>query len=216
MKIRRILSYLAAGICALAACFCAGMGIFAAFYQPDAQSVMLVQPRQAYDRAEDFLSALEAGQLEQAGSYLLGQPSLGADSMPEDAPGQVIWEGFVSSFSCDISGDCYSSDSGVSLDVTITSLDLDSATASIGSRTQVLLQQRLDNAQTMDELYDASGNYLDSLLEQVLTQAAREALAQDGTPVTRSLTLSLVYREEQWWILPQEELLRAISYDLVS
>lgn len=216
MSIRRIFSYIVAGICALAAVFCAGMGIFAAFYQPDAHPVMLAQPRQAYARAEAFLAALEAGQLQQAREYLLGQPSLGADSAPQSAPGQVIWEGFVGSFSCSIPGVCYPTDDGVSLDVTITSLDLNSATASIGSRTQQLLQQRLDNAQSMDELYDTSGNYLDSLLEQVLTQAAREALAQDGTLITRSITLSLVYRQGQWWILPQEDLLQAISYGLVS
>ena len=216
MKTKRILSFVAAGICALAACFCAGLGIFATFYGPDAQPVMLVQPQQAYDRAEGFLSALEAGDLQLAGTFLLGQPSLGADHAAQDAPTQVIWDGFVESFSCQIPGTCYPSNSGVSLDLIITALDLDSTTASIGSRTEALIQERLDNAQSMEELYDAYGNYSQELLQEVLTQAARDALAQDGTTVTHNVTLSLVYREGQWWILPQADLMEAISYGLLS
>ena len=128
----------------------------------------------------------------------------------------MIWEGFAGSFSCEILGSCYPTESGVSLDVRITSLDLNSATASIGDRTQILLQQRLDSAQNMDEIYDASGNYLDSLLQELMAQAAKEALAQESKFITREVTLSMVHRDGQWWVLPEADLLEAISYGLLS
>ena len=216
MKIKRILSWIAVGFFALAGLFSAGLGIFAAFSAPNAQPVMLRQPQQAYDRAQLLLQSLEAGDFQGAGELLWGQPSLGADRPAQDQAGQVIWEGFASSFSCEILGSCYPTESGVSLDVRITSLDLDSATASIGDRTRVLLQQRLDSAQNMDEIYDASGNYLDSLLQELMAQAAKEALAQESRFITRELILSMVHQDGQWWILPEPDLLEAISYGLLS
>ena len=104
MKIKRILSWIAVGFFALAGLFSAGLGIFAAFSGSNAQPVMLRQPQQAYDRAQLLLQSLEAGDFQGAGELLWGQPSLGADRPAQDQAGQVIWEGFASSFSCEILG----------------------------------------------------------------------------------------------------------------
>lgn len=216
MKIKRILSVLAVCIFALAGFFSAGMGIFAAFYEPDARPVMLRQPQQAYHRAVEFLSALEAGRLQAGADCLLGQPDLGADRPARDAAGRVLWDAFVHSFSWEILGDCYAAENGVSLQVSITTLDMDASTASLGERVQVLLQQRLDNARSMEEIYDASGNYLDSLLRELLAQAATEALAEEGVYITRELTLSMIWQDGCWWILPDPALLDTISCGLLS
>lgn len=215
MKIKVIFSWIFVCLFTLSGLFTAGIGIFTAFHEPDAQPVMLRQPEHAYSHAEQFLQNLDDGDLQAAANCLLGQPSLGIDRSAQDAAGQLMWDGFMGSFSCKILGACYPSESGVSLDVSITCLDLDKTMEPVGERALALLQQKQDHAQTMDEIYDASGNYLESLLEEVIVQAVEEALAQSRY-MTRDVTLSLVYQEGQWWVLPEAELMEAISCGLLS
>jgi hypothetical protein len=44
-----------------------------------------------------------------------------------------------------------------------------------------------------------------------LYRAAQEALEQDARQISWELTLNLVYESGQWWIMPEQGLLRAIS-----
>jgi hypothetical protein len=46
---------------------------------------------------------------------------------------------------------------------------------------------------------------------QVLYDAASEILKKDADYVTREITLNIVYRQEQWWIMPDQALVQAIS-----
>ena len=48
--------------------------------------------------------------------------------------------------------------------------------------------------------------YLDALFT-----AAKEALKRDARQTSWDLTLNLVYENGQWWIMPEQALLRAIS-----
>ena len=49
------------------------------------------------------------------------------------------------------------------------------------------------------------------LVEEVLSQAVVQALAEDGQLVTRDVTLNLICRDGQWWAVPDQALLQAIS-----
>ena len=45
----------------------------------------------------------------------------------------------------------------------------------------------------------------------MLSQAVVQALAEDGQLVTRDVTLNLICRDGQWWAVPDQALLQAIS-----
>jgi hypothetical protein len=44
-----------------------------------------------------------------------------------------------------------------------------------------------------------------------LEDAVTQALAEDGKTVSREFTMNLIWQDDQWWILPEQDLLSAIS-----
>ena len=46
---------------------------------------------------------------------------------------------------------------------------------------------------------------------EVLYDAAKDALEQDAKTVTFEVTVNLVHNNGQWWIVPEDALLTAIS-----
>ena len=57
----------------------------------------------------------------------------------------------------------------------------------------------------------ASNGYKDSFVESVIIQAAQDALEEDTRYSYRIVTLQLVYSGDQWRVMPNRELLNAIS-----
>ena len=45
----------------------------------------------------------------------------------------------------------------------------------------------------------------------MVTDAAREALKEDASYLEAELTVELVYTGGRWWILPEQDLMQAIS-----
>ena len=48
-------------------------------------------------------------------------------------------------------------------------------------------------------------------MTQVLYDALAQAISQDGKTVTRDVTLKLIHRDGQWWVVPDAALLQAIT-----
>ena len=108
-------------------------------------------------------------------------------------------------------GKCYATDSGVALDVTVTALDVSAATASLATRAQTLLSERIEKAEDPAEVYDENNEYRADVVAAVLREAAEQTLENDAQLTDRELTLQLVYQDGQWWIVPDAALLQAIS-----
>lgn len=193
------------GVCAAAA------GIFLSFQFMNASPILVKQPQAAKQQAAALLDAVCAEDMKTAGSLLYGTPSLGADRDPADAVGILLWDSFVESMEYELGSECYATDSGVALDVTITALDMDTVTATLRDRSQVLLEQRVAAAQDADDVYDENGDYREDFVMQVLYDATVDALAEDARMVSKDITMSLVYDDGQWWIMPESGLMEAIS-----
>jgi hypothetical protein len=105
----------------------------------------------------------------------------------------------------------HATDSGISLNVTVRAMDLSSVTANLGDRARVMMEQRIAEAEDTDDIYDENNDFREEFVMDSLYRAAQEALEQDARQTSWELTLNLVYENGQWWIMPEQDLLRAIS-----
>lgn len=198
------------GICAAAA------GIYLAFTNMHAEPVLVTPPEAAVEQVQIVLDAVCAGDYVTAGNEMYGTPNLGADREAADDVGQLIWDAYVDSLSYELVGQCYATDSGVAQNVTVSGLDINSVTATLRERSQILLEQRVAEAEDTSELYDENNDYREDLVMAVLYEAAQQALAEDASYSTVNLQLNLVYDDGQWWVLPETDLLSAIAAGVLN
>lgn len=177
----------------------------------DASPVLLAAPEDALSQSEAMMEAFARGDFAQAGQKMQGQPDLGADREPADEVGKMIWSAFVDSIRYEFTGDCYATDSGIARDVTIETLDISSVTASLRQRSRKLLNERVAAAEDVEQIYDENGDYREDFVMAVLHDAARQALEEDASHTSCQVTLKLSYQDGQWWVVPDQALLSAIS-----
>lgn len=177
----------------------------------EADPVLLTRPEAAEKQAEALMEAVCVGNYAGAGKLMYGTPELGVDREPADEAGALIWDAFLDSIRYEFTGDCYATDSGVARDVTIESLDIAGITGDLKEISQDLLAKRVEEAEDIDQIYDADGEYREDFVMEVLSDAVRQALEQNSTYSSREITLNLTYQDGQWWIVADEALLEAIS-----
>ena len=168
-------------------------------------------PAAAVACSEKLMEAVAAGDYTAAANVIYGQPDLGVDREPADVEGAMIWDAFVDSISYEFKGECYATDSGIARDAAITALDIPSVTENLAQRAHALLTKRVETATDMAQLYDEENNFREDLVDGVLSEAVEQALAEDSKLVTRNVTLNLIYRDGQWWVVPDQTLLQTIS-----
>ena len=177
---------------------------------------LLTPPEAALAQSEAVMEAVAQGDYTAAGNRMYGQPSLGVDRDPADAVGVLIWDAFVDSIGYTLEGDCYATDSGLAQKVNMSYLDISSVTAGLQERCRELLLQRISEAEEMSEIYDENNEYRQDVVDAIVTEATKAALAEDARYVETQLTLELVHSQGQWWILADNALMQAISGGMVS
>lgn len=182
-----------------------------AFGSLDAAPVMLAKPEAAAAQAKAMLDAVCAGDFDAADDMLHGSPDLGAGRTPKDAVGVLLWDAFVESLDYEISGECYADSQGLALDVTITALEITSVTETLAQRSEAMLPAYVEAARDVSQVYDENNNYREDFVLGVLYDAAQAALEEDARYTTSSVTLHLTHQGGQWWIIPEQGLLKAIS-----
>ena len=81
----------------------------------------------------------------------------------------------------------------------------------ISAAAKALLEQRVDEAEDLDDVYDENLQYREDFVMDVLYDAAAKALKEDATTTTINLTVKMNYQNEKWWIIADRDLLDAIS-----
>ena len=205
--IKKILSviFVLIGIAAAVAAVNMGMS------NRNADPVLLAPPEAASQQVTGLMEAVCSGDFAAASTYLQGQPGLGVDREATNEVGVLIWEAFCDSMSYELVGECYATEAGLSQNVTLTCMDVTSVTAVLKERSQALLEQRVDEAEDLEDVYDENLQYREDFVMDVLYDAALLALEKDAKTMTTELTLNLSYQNEQWWIAADRELLDAIS-----
>lgn len=176
-----------------------------------ASPVMLKPPEMAASRADALMDAVCSGDWEAASEFLYGCPSLG--TRPEDSSPAVdlLWDAFLESLEYSFLGDCYVSDSGVSIDVRVQSLDVSAVVDDLDSRAQTLLNENVFLAEDSTEIYDEENNFRQELVSEVLQQAVQQALEENRQLWEQTVSLYLIFEQGKWWVMPDDGLVNVLS-----
>ena len=211
MKLIKIFAAILAAVFGLAAVAAAAMGVYISFKSIHADPVLLEAPEAAELQLQQMLEKICEGDFNGAGEMMQGTPNLGVDREASSEVGLLIWDAFVDSFTYEITGECYATDSGVAQDIRITCLQIGSVTATLRERSQSKLEQRVAEAENTSDVYDEENNYREDVVMAVLYEAAQDALNEDAKTVSYDVTVNLIHSDGQWWIIPEDALLEAIS-----
>lgn len=156
----------------------------------------------------DAVAARDYGALE---SCIYGQPKLGLEGTPEEALTAMVWELAQANLQLTWQGECYVKDSAFLRDASVTYMDISPILENLPARAHALLTQRVEAAQSMEELYDGSGEFRQELLDEVMKAAMTQCCMEDARTVTADITVELISRDGQWWAVPDRQLLTALS-----
>ena len=182
--------------------------------QRNAQPRLFGTAAGAEECAQAMMENIAQGNYAAASAYLYGTPSLAAGTQTQTDTAGILWDAFVSSLDCEPLGGCYATVSGLARDYSVSSLDLPKLTQALKDAAPGILAARLDAAEDMTLTYDENGEYRETFAQSVLEEAARQVLASADS-VDRTVTLNLVYEGKQWWVVPDQALLSAISGGIV-
>ena len=201
------------GVVALAA---AVFGVYTAMENRDALPI-LVKPSQGAARvATDMLQAVADGDYDKAGTMILGEPDLGVDREADGAVGQFLWNAYQESLEFEAVGELFTTKEGVAQRYTVRYLDVNSVAANLREYSRALLQERVEQAEDVTEVYDENHEYREELVSEVLCEAAKMALEKDAAYKEETFVLNLTYRDGNWWVVLDNSLLTAISGGLVG
>ncbi len=205
------ISKLFAALLGLAGMAAAAATVALSFLNMNASPVLVEQPTAAVAQMTELMEAVCNNDFDTASLKLYGNPAFGVDRDPADEVGTLIWEAFTDSISYERNGELYATDSGVAQNITITALDIESVTGVLKERSTALLEKRVAETEDPDEVYDENVEYREEFVMKVLYDATVQALKEDAKTVTRNVTINMIYENNQWWVLPDAELLNAIS-----
>lgn len=172
--------------------------------------VLLQASDEALETVDILMSAVAEGNYNRAGTILYGMPDLGVHEASDEV-GQLVWDSFVSSIAYELVGGFHATDSGLAQNVKITSLDMKGIAEKLGVYAEDLLTKRVEEAEDMSQVYDENNEYREDFVMSVLLDAAQKALDEDAVYYEQEITLNLVFKQGQWWIMPEQPLLSAIS-----
>jgi len=210
------ISKLFAGLFGILGLAVAGFTVMLALNCRSADPILLVPPETAQERTVAAMDAVCRGEYEAAAEMILGNPSFGMEGTPEDPVEALVWDLFGKSFSYSLEGPCYATEDGLAQRLTVSYLDLNSVTQNLRSRTRKLMEDRIAAAEDMSEIYNENNEFLESFVLQALRDAAEQAAKEDVAFVTVEVTANMIWRDGQWWLLPDPQLLSALSGGIVK
>ena len=173
--------------------------------------VLAEAPEAAATRVVQLMDAVCGGNFAEAEKMLYGTPDLDADGPVSDPMAEMIWRAYLRSLDYLLVGELYATDTGLKQDVKLISLELDTVTANLGSRARTLLNQAVEAAGDVKELYDEENHYREELVREILREATRQALEEDVRYTYEIISLPLIYSEDQWWVMPEAGSISALE-----
>lgn len=207
MKASKRISFILAGIGLLLAAFT----VWLSFSSRNAEPKLVRYSEEAGQCIQTMLDAVCIGDYASAGQRIYGSPSLTSGAETQSESGKLLWDALISSLSYEWVGEPYASLSGVSQDIKLTALKMDSVTSQLKEASMNLLTQRVQEAEDVSEIYDADGSYQEAFVMKVLKDATEQVIQAYSETETRDLTLTAVYEQGGWWVLPNQTFNELIS-----
>lgn len=185
--------------------------VFLCLQSLNQEPVLLKTPIAATTQVESLMRAICKDDYAAASELIYGNPDLGANLESEDAITSTIWDAFISSIEYEMVGDCYATNSGVAQNVHLKYLDIVAATEALQIRARNLLEQRINEADDMEDIYDENNEFRQDFLDAIVVDAVRETVAQDAQYLEADLTVNLAFTDGKWWIVADDALVNFIS-----
>lgn len=188
-----------------------GLTVFAAFTAPARGTLVVDLDPEAENTVRGLMEALVQGDPEAAGGYILGTPQFTVPDQSRQTAEGLLWQYYYDGLSCTLAGGLYPGDRGLSQDVTVTLPDLKAMTERMGKLAPEILTERIQAADSMEEVYDDQGGYRQDVTESVILEAAKKAMEEPVKTRQQTLTLGLCYVNGSWWVRPDQKLLDLLS-----
>lgn len=199
-----------AALCLALGLVLGGFTVWLSLDAPKEVPVILELDPAAGETADAFLQEVSRGELDLAGEKLLGAPVLSGPAENETDPAWLLWSFYYSHMICTPQGEPYAG-RGLQQDAVVSVPDLNAITERIGTLAPGILQQRIESAEDVSEIYDETNSYRRELTDWVLLEATRQALTEPVTQKEQKLSLQLVYDGGQWKVRPDQALLELLS-----
>lgn len=176
-----------------------------------AEPVILQEPEMARQCAEGFVNAINAGDLTAAAGFFPDPATLGEVAAGADPVVTFVWDAHCAQLDAKAVSGLYSTSKGLSMDLELTSIAVDTIVEEIGTLAVEHLQGFVANASDITEVYDDNGKYHSKLVEEILQQTAREFLVQELPKETACITIHLTQLDGNWKIVPDAALINILS-----
>ena len=185
--------------------------VFLCLQSLNQEPVLVKAPIAATTQVESMMRAVCKNDYASVSELIYGTPDLGANQEEQDAITTMIWDAFIASIEYEMVGDCYATNSGVAQDVHLKYLDIVALTEALQIRARNLLEQRITEADDMEDIYDENNDFRQDFLDTIVVDAVRETVAQDAQYLEADLTVNLAFSDGKWWIVSDTALIQFIS-----
>lgn len=168
-------------------------------------------PQGALVCSETLAAGVNEGNYAAIAEVLYGQPKLGAGDVPADGYTALLWETFRSEMTFSYSSKLYLLDGELARDAVITVPDIARILELVEKEATALLEQQAQAAEDPRAVFTAEGGYRPELMEQALQNALGRVLQGEVPCISCNVTVKLIFRDDQWWAVPDQTFLKAIS-----
>lgn len=160
------------------------------------------------DTVEGFCQSLENGDYAALEELIHDYSSLGLTDEPESENAKTLLEYLRGSYQCEPVGDGSTVGMTAEQDISVSYFSVSMAEETVRQRTQELFNQRMEAAQSNEELYDEYGNVLQSVAFEIYDQALTEMLQNaDQYMVSQTVTVELVFEDGRWQIVLSQSII---------
>lgn len=198
-------------LCALLAAVLILGSIGLCLHGVNAPAQVLALDPAAAEQAEEWARQVCRGDYEAAGKMMYGQPELTSGEALTDETARLFWDAYVESLQFDFEGDCYGTPTGLARDVTVTALDISALMGPLKRDVEAQMALQAAESEEQDLIFDENNNYRDDFVMGVLRDAAKPLLEASPKTVRCTLTIHLLYEDDRWWILADQDLIDVLS-----
>lgn len=185
--------------------------IGAAIYGINSSTAVLMDTSVVTAAAEEVLDCARTGDYEALGQLLYGAPDLGAVPEKEDTAESLIWYAFLDSIQYQPDAVCQADGACVTLDVSVTCLDISAVTASLQAIAPERMKQMAEEMDSNNDIYDEEHNFREEFVAEVLRSSTVQVLAEQPQTMERRITLQFIESDGRWQVVPTEALLQLLS-----
>lgn len=162
------------------------------------------------ETVEKFYSSLEQGDYEAAYACLSDYTGLGLENEPADENGKLVYQALRESYSHTVMGEATVDKLSAFVPVRFRYLKVKDTEQSIQEEVNRILEQVVKNS-PHNRVYDANDKYLPEVTETVYSNALADVMENvSDFYTTEQFNVELVYKDGQWFIVTDPEMLNAI------